>query len=568
MSKKYVIVGGVTGGASAATRIRRLDEDAVIDLYEKNSYVSFSNCALPYYLGGLVGQKPEDLILMTPNDFKTKYNITVNVNSYVTEIEPQTRKVTIKNTQTGEIKNDTYDDLILAPGANSIKPSSIKGINSSNVFSVKNIDDIRAIHEYLKNKDVKDIAVVGGGFIGLEVTENLVKAGKNVSLIEAADHVLATVDDEFAQIVQKELYDNKVNVIVRDGVSEIKGDSIVLGSGKTVKADAVIMAIGVAPDTELAKKAGCKIGVTGSIKVNSHFETSIPHIYAVGDAIELTSSITNKSNKLNLAYPAQMEARKLADGLYGRTVLRSGTIGSQAIHIFNINVASTGLTEAVCQKLGIDYRIATVIPKDKVGLMPDAKPIYLKVVFSYPSGNILGAQALGYHDVDKQIDIIATAMHFRGKVQDLPDLELSYSPWFSTAKNAVNMVGLVATNILNDEFKQVEIKDVRALVENKAKIIDARESDEYEEGHIVGAVNIPLSEFRDRLDEIPTDVPVYIHCLSGQRSYNMVRALQNKGYDNVYNISGSFLELCEYEYFNDQTTNRKPIVTNYRFDLL
>jgi NADPH-dependent 2,4-dienoyl-CoA reductase/sulfur reductase-like enzyme/rhodanese-related sulfurtransferase len=568
MSKKYIIVGGVTGGASTATRIRRLDEKAEITIYEKNGYVSFSNCCLPYYLGGLIGNKPEDLILLTPDNFKHQYNINVQVNSLVTEIDPKEKIITVKNVQTGEIKKDSYDDLILSPGADPVRPKSIEGIDASNVFTVRNVDDVRAIHDYLEKQDINDVAVIGGGFIGLEVTENLVQTGKHVSLIEAADHVLATVDDEFAQIVQKELYDHGVNVILRDGLAEIKKDKIILGSGREIKAKAVIVAIGVKPDTALARKAGCKLGVTGSIQVNQGFETSVPHIYAVGDAIELTNAITRKITRLALAFPAQMEARKVADHLYKRQITRPGVIGSQAIHIFDINVSSTGLTEAACRKEGIDCRVATVIPKDKVGLMPGAKPLYLKLVFDYPSGEILGAQALGYHDVDKQIDIIATAIQFHAHVQDLEDLQLAYSPWFSTAKNAVNMVGLVATNILNNEYKQVEISKVRELVEKGATIIDARERNEFEEGHIKGAINIPLSEFREKLDQIPKDKPVYVHCLSGQRSYNMVRALGNLGFTNIYNISGSYLELCEYEYFRDQTTDRKPIVTKYRFDLL
>lgn len=568
MSKKFVVVGGVTGGASAATRIRRLDENAQIDLYEKNAYVSFSNCCLPYYLGGLVGKKPEDLILLTPDNFKKQYNIDVHVNSLVTEIDSKKKTVTIKNTQTGEISQDNYDDLILSPGANPVKPKSIKGINSSNVFTVRNVDDVRAIHEYLKQKDVQNVAVIGGGFIGLEVTENLAKTGKKIALIEAADHVLATVDDEFAQIVQKELYDHGIKLFLHDGLSEVKKGKVVLGSGREVKADAVIVAIGVSPDTKLAKQAGCKLGVTGSIQVNESFATSVPHIYAVGDAIELTNAITRKTTRLALAFPAQMQARKVADHLYGRPIKRPGVIGSQAIHIFGINVSSTGLTEAACQKNGINCRSVTVIPKDRVGLMPDAKPLFLKLVFAYPSGEILGAQALGYHDVDKQIDIIATAIQFHANVRDLPDLQLSYSPWFSTAKNAVNQAGLVATNVLNGEYKQIEITQVRKLVESGATIIDAREKFEYEEGHIKNAINIPLSEFREKLDQIPKDKPVYIHCLSVQRSYNMVRALGNLGFTNVYNIAGSYLELCEFEYFKDQTTDRKPIVTKYRFDLL
>ncbi|MFH5811350.1 FAD-dependent oxidoreductase [Companilactobacillus sp. FL22-1] len=566
-NKKIVVVGGVAGGASAAARARRLDEFAEITMFEKGPDVSFSNCSLPYHLSGLVPDA-DSIVMMTPKQFKDQYAIDAEVNSEVINVDPEKKDVEVKNTQTGEIKHVTYDELILSPGANPIMPSSIKGIDHDNVFSVRNVVDIKKIKTYLDVNKVTDVAIIGGGFIGLEVCENLAQTGTKVSLIEAASHVMGTIDDDFAQLVHKELYDHGVNVILDDGLAEINDDSIKLGSGRVIKSQAVIVAIGVKPDTTLASKIGCKLGLTGGIAVDQHYQTSIPNIYAVGDAIEVSHMLTRKKTRLALAFPAQMEARDAIDHIYGRTVETRGFIGSQAIHIFDINVASTGLTESECQKDGIDYRTAVVIPKSRVGLMPDATPLYLKLIFGYPSGEVLGAQAIGKSDVDKQIDIIATMISMHGHISDLTHLEVCYSPWFSTAKNAVNMAALVAENVLNGEFKQVQVSDIRKLVENGAFILDAREPKEYEEGHIIGAVNIPLSQFRQRLDEIPTDCPVYAHCLVGQRSYNLVRALNNRGYKNVINIAGSYLDLCEYEYFKDQTTDRKPIVTNYRFDLL
>jgi len=561
-NKKIVVVGGVGGGASAAARARRLDEFADITMFEKGPDVSFSNCSLPYHLSGLIPDA-DSIILKTPEQFQKQYNIKAEVNSEVIDVYPAKKSVTVRNTQTNDTKTVNYDELILSPGAKPIMPKSIQGIDRDNVFSVRNVVDIKQIQAYLTDNKVTDVAVIGGGFIGLEVCENLVQAGKKVSLVEAASHVLGTIDDDFAQLVQKNLYDHGVNVILEDGLAAISNDKITLKSGKEIKSQAVIMAIGVSPETTLATKIGCKLGVTGAIEVDQHFETSIPDIYAVGDAIEVTNMLTRQKTRLALAFPAQMEARDAVDHIYGRQTSNKGVIGSQVIHLFDLNVASTGLTEATCDKNQIDDRSVTVIPQNRVGVMPDTSPIFLKLVFGYPSGEILGAQAIGKSGIDKQIDIIATMISMHGHLSDLTHLELCYSPWFSTAKNAVNIAALVAENILNGEHRQISISQVRKLVEKGAFIIDAREPNEYAAGHITTSVNIPLSQFRQRLDEIPTDRPVYIHCQSSQRSYNMVRALDNRGYHNITNISGSYLELCEYEYFKDQTTDRQPIVTNY-----
>ncbi|MFW3577695.1 FAD-dependent oxidoreductase [Vagococcus fluvialis] len=567
MSKRVLVVGGVAGGASTAARVRRLDEFAEIVMFEKGPFVSFSNCALPFHLSGIV-EEADNLVLMTPEVFHKQYNIIAKVNHEVIEIKPDKKQVVVKNTVTGELTEETYDELMLSPGANPILPSSIKGIGSDHVFTVRNVPDIDGIHRYMNDHNIKDVAVVGAGFIGIEVAENLREAGKNVTIIEASNQVMAPFDHDMAQILHKEIIDNGVDLVLSDGVKEIFGDHVVLASGRKVVAKAVIMAIGVTPEVELAKQAGLEIGVTGGIKVNHHYQTSSPHVYAVGDAIEVTHFITQKPTRLTLAGPAQRQARAAADHMYGRTYRNTGVIGSSVIQCFNMNAASTGLNEKDCQKEGIAYQTAYVIPKDKVGLMPNARPLFFKLIFADPSGQLLGAQAMGEGNVDKRIDIIASLIMKHGNLEDLKELELSYSPLFGTAKDVVNMAALVGLNVLNGEYKQVPVTEIRELQESDAFIIDAREAWEFEEGHIKGAVNIPFSEFRNRLDEIPKDEPVYVHCLSSQRSYNMVKALNMRGFDNAYNLMGSFLGLSMYEYFTDKIEGREPIVTNYRFDLL
>lgn len=565
--KKIVIVGGVAGGASVAARCRRLDEQAQITIFEKGPDVSFSNCSLPYHLSGIVADA-DDIVLMHPEQFKKQYNIDAIVNHEVVAIDAVAQTVTVNDLVAQTTETVAYDELFLSPGAIPVRPQSIKGIDNDNVLTIRNVDDIKAIKTYLDEQAVKTITVIGGGFIGIEATENLVKAGYHVNLVEGLTHILNTIDYDMAQIIQKTMLDHQVDLVVNDAVAEITATKVILNSGRELSSQVVIAAIGVAPETTLAQQAGVKAGVTGAIQVDHHYQTNLPHVYAVGDAIEVFNRQTGKPQKLNLAFPAQIQARKAVDHVYGRTVRNRGVIGSQCIPIFEMNVASTGLTEADCQNNAIDYRVAMVIPKDKVPLMPDAKPLYFKLIFTYPAGEILGAQAIGQSSVDKQVDIIATLISQHAYVEDLEDLELCYQPMLSTAKNAVNMAGLVAGNILNDEYKQVPLSAVRGLVAEGATIIDVREPAEYEAGHIVSALNIPMSEFRQRLAEIPTDRPVYVHCLSSQRSYNVVRALGNLGYTNIYNIMGSFLGISEYEYYEDTVSGRAPIVTAYRFDLL
>lgn len=565
MSKRILVVGGVAGGASAAARARRLDESAEIIVFEKGPHVSFSNCSLPFHLSGIVEDK-DSLVLMCPEKFKSQYNIEVRVNNEVTKINRDKKTITVKDLTTGKEYEEAYDKLVLSPGASPIRPNSIEGVHNKNVFTVRNVVDIDKLNTYIKENNIKDVAVIGGGFIGLEVAENLRLAGINLTLVEALNQVMAPFDYDMVQILHKEIMDKGVNLILSDGVKKIGEDYIELQSGKKVKAEAVVMAIGVRPETSLAKEAGLEIGETGGIKVDHNYRTSDKDIYAVGDAIEVYNRLTHKPSRLALAGPAQRQARAAADHMYGMTVTNNGVIGSSVIKVFDMNAACTGLNEKQAKQAGINYDFVYIIPGDKVGLMPNSNPMHFKLLYEVPTGKVLGAQAIGRGAVDKRIDVIATLIMMDGTLEDLKELELCYSPMFSTAKDVVNYAALVGLNILNGVYKQVPVTKVRELVENNACIIDVREEDEYEQGHIVNAINIPLSQLRNRVDEIPKDKPVYLHCRSSQRSYNAIRALQAMGFDNLYNISGSFLGLSYYEYFNDQVTGRDKIVTEYNFD--
>jgi len=562
---KILIIGGVAGGASVAARVRRLDEKAEVIMFEKGPNVSFSNCSLPFFLSRTVKQA-DDLVLMCPTKFKSQYNIDARVNSEVVKINPEAHTVLVKDLLTNEEYEESYDKLFVSPGANPVLPRAIKGIDRENVFSVRNVVDIRKIDAYIEENKAENFAVIGGGFIGIEVMENLREAGKNVTLVEAMDQILTPIDKDMAQIVQKEIIDNGVNLVLGDGISSVEEGKIVLSSGKEIVADVVIMAIGVRPEVALCKDAGIELGVTGGIKVDAKFRTNVKDIYAVGDAIESFNSLTHKPGRLTLAGPAQRQARAAADDVYGRTVNNKGYIGSSCVQVFGLNVASTGLTTKCCDTNEFCYDFVYVIPGDKVGIMPSSEAMHFKLVFEVPTGRILGAQAVGKGNVDKRIDVIATMITMGGTLDNLKELELCYSPMYGTAKDVTNFAALVGLNILNDEFKQVKVSEVRGLVESGATIFDVREPNEYETGHLKIAKNLPMSEFRDRLDEIPTDRPVYVHCRSAQRSYNVTRSLNQLGFDNVVNISGSYLGICLHEYFEDVTSGRDPIVTEYNFN--
>ena len=405
MSKRILIVGGVAGGASVATRVRRLDESAEIIMFERGPDVSFSNCSLPFYLSGIV-ENSEDLVLINPEKFKKQYNIEARTNSEVIRINRKDKKLLVRNLLTFEEYEEAYDKLVLSPGASPIRPKSIEGVNNDNVFTVRNVVDIRNLNDYIKEHNIEDVAVVGGGFIGIEVAENLRLAGKNVSLIEAQDQILSPFDYDMVQILHKEMMDRGVKLILNDGVKKIENDYLELKSGKVVQAKAVVLAIGVNPEVSLAKDAGLEIGETGAIKVDHNYLTSDKDIYAVGDAIEVYHRLTHKKTRLPLAGPAQRQARAAADHMYNIPHRNNGVIGTSILRIFDLGAASTGLNEKAAKEAGISYDFVYIIPKDKVGLMPDSNPIHFKLIYEYPTGKILGAQAIGKGNVDKRIDVM------------------------------------------------------------------------------------------------------------------------------------------------------------------
>ena len=563
--KKVLIIGGVAGGASTAARLRRHSEEDIIIMFEKGPHVSFSNCGLPYHLSGMISEV-EKLVLMSPQKFLAQYNIEARINSEVIEIDRKNKEVVVKDSVTKKTYRESYDKLVLSVGAKPIVPK-FEGLDSVNVFTIRNVVDINRLNLFVKERKDKKITVIGGGFIGIEAAENLREAGYEVTLIEAADQILKIFDYDMVQRLQKEMYDKGVELIVGDKVEKFKKNCVVLESGKVIISEVVVLAIGVAPDTELAVKAGIELGKTGAVKTDNNYMTNDRDIYAVGDMIEVYSPLFNDYFKLSLAGPAQKQARAVADHINGRVVDNRGYIGSSVIKVFDFNGASTGLTESLIKTRGmsLNYETIEIIPSDKVGLMPNANPMYFKLIFEVPTGRVLGAQAIGKGNVDKRIDVIASVIKFGGTIEDLKDLELCYAPPFGTAKDVVNFGGYVASNVLERRFKQEHFSKVRELLEAGECIIDIREKGEYAEGHLKGVPNIPLSELRERVNEIPKDRTVYLQCRSGQRSYNACLLLQNLGYTNVVNVTGGILGISMYEYFNDKTKNREPILTKYFF---
>lgn len=565
MAKKILIVGGVAGGASAAARLRRLSEDDNIIMFEKGPHVSFSNCSLPYHLSGIV-DVADKLVLMNPKKFMSQYRIDARVNNEVLSIDREGKKIRVKNTVTKEEYEETYDKLILSPGARPIVPR-INGIETANVFTIRNVVDIDKLNSFIKDNQSKKVAVIGGGYIGVETAENLIKGGYDVTLIEALPQILKTFDYDMVQILHKEMMDKGVKLILNDKVTGFNKNEIILESGKTVEVGTVVMAIGVTPDITLAKEAGLEISELGAIKVDQNFKTNDQDIYAVGDAIEVFNPLSHSMQKISLAGPAQIQARAVADKINGIPVNNTGFIGSSAIKVFDYNCASTGLSEGLIEalKLNINYEVVNLVNNDKVGLMPSNSSLFFKLLFEVPTGKILGAQAIGKGDAVKRVDVIATAISLGATVEQLKNINLCYAPPFGTAKDIVNFAGYIGSNLLRKDFKQVGVNRVRELLNEGATIIDVREKNEYDQGHIKGVPNIPFSEIRERTNEIPTDKPVYIHCRSGQRSYNVALLLKHLGFNNIYNITGSYLALSYFEYFNDKSLNRESILTEYNF---
>ena len=538
---KTVIIGGVAGGASAAARLRRLDEKAEIIIMERGGFVSFANCGLPYYIGGEITEQSK-LTLQTPQSFHARFNIDVRVNNEVTAINPTSKTVSVRNTLTGETYAENYDNLILSPGAEPIKPA-IPGIGSPRVFTLRNIPDTLKIKSFIDTQKPKSVAVVGGGYIGVEMVENLKNAGLDVTVIELSDHLIAPLDFDLAADVHAYLRKNGVRLVLGNGVKEIKetvnGLSVTLERG-SLTADMLIMSVGVRPETALAKDCGILCNRRGSIIVDSHMKTNVTDIYAVGDAVEVNDFITGNPAFIPLAGPANKQGRIAADNICDIDSEYTGTQGSAVLKIFDMTVATTGLNEKSATATGIDYDKTYIYSGSHASYYPGAVNMSIKALWDKTTHKLLGAQIVGFDGVDKRMDVLATAIRFGAKITDLTKLELCYAPPFGSAKDPVNMLGFVAENVISGKIKQFFPEDVAGLPrDGSVTLLDTRTATEVSRGHIDGFINIPLDSLREHLAEIPKDKPVYVHCHSGLRSYIACRILAGNGYD-CYNLAGGW----------------------------
>lgn len=550
MNKTYIIVGGVAGGASFAARLRRLDENCRIIMFERGEHVSFANCGLPYYISGTISER-NHLILQTPEEIQDKFNIDIHIQTEVTQIVPEMRKVIARHLLTDEIIELTYDELILSPGAKPFVPA-IKGLSeATNTFTLRSIADSDRIKQYIKTHQIKTAAVVGGGFIGLEMAENLKKSGLDVSIIEKADQVMSPLDVEMAAIVQQHLKVHDIHLLLESEITEIKesGKLLVINEQTALSADIILFAIGVVSENELAKKAGAELGIRNTIKVNERFETSIKHIYAIGDAIEVVDFVTKNPAFVPLAWPANRQGRLLADILNGSSAAYKGTCSSSIAKIFDLTLALTGANEKTLLKTDIPFTAVHTHPYSHAGYYPDAAMISLKLIFNSQTGQILGAQGIGTDGVDKRIDIMAAAMQLGASAPKLADLELCYAPPYSSAKDPVNMLGYIAENILEGKIKTVSASKVDVLLKTNAAILDIREEIEYELSPVPGSIHIPLKELRTRMHELPKDKTLITVCMVGLRGYIAARMLLQHGFD-VVNLDGG---LKSYEIYKTES---------------
>ncbi|MGE4272998.1 MAG: FAD-dependent oxidoreductase [Desulfitobacterium sp.] len=538
MQKKILIVGGVAGGASAAARLRRLDEEAEIILFERDSYISFANCGLPYYIGGAINKR-EYLMVQTPESMMARFNIDVRINSEVVRIDTENKKAIINSAARGTYEED-YDFMVLSPGAKALRPN-IPGIDSKRIFTLRNIPDTDAIKEMVDQKNVKKAIVIGGGYVGVEMAENLKERGLDVSLVEAAPHILAPFDSDMVVLAEKELVNHGIRLILNDGVKSFAelGDQVevTLASTTKLQGELVILAIGVTPDTGFLKDSGLEMGPRGHLIVNEHMATNIPGIYAVGDAVEVVDYITKAKTAIPLAGPANKQGRIAADNIAGIPSTYQGTQGTAIIKIFGMTAASTGANERTLQRANIPYQIITIHPASHASYYPGATPMTLKLIFNQ-DGKILGAQGIGKDGVDKRIDVIATVIHLNGTVDDLTELELAYAPPFSSAKDPVNMAGFVAQNNLNKGAHNMTWQEFEELKEEHL-LLDVRTKGEFASGHVVGAVNIPVDDLRERYLELDPQKPIVVYCQVGLRGYIADRLLSQKGF-RVQNISGGY----------------------------
>lgn len=538
---KYVIIGGVAGGATAAARLRRIDEQAEIILLEKGKYISYANCGLPYYIGGVIAER-EKLLVQTPASFGKRFRIDVRVENEVIAIDPEKKTLTIRKAD-GKEYEETYDKLLLSPGANPVKPP-LEGIDSEGIFTLRNVEDTDRIKAYIIDKQVKRAVVVGAGFIGLEMAENLHHAGVAVSVVEMGNQVMAPIDFSMAAPIHQHLIEKGVSLYLEEGVTRFRrteeGITVFLKSGKTIPADMVLLSIGVRPATALAQQAGLELGEMGGIRVDEYLDTSAKDIYAVGDAIEYPHPLTGKPWLNYLANPANRQGRIVADNMaLGNTTSYEEAIGTSIAKVFDMTVASTGLAAKRLKQWGMEYQSSVTHSASHAGYYPDALPLTLKLTFHPKTGKLYGAQCVGYEGVDKRIDQIAGLIKHGGTVYDLMETEHTYAPPFSSAKDPIAIAGYVASNIISGAMPVISWREL-AEKKDEVMLIDTRTPEEFSFGTIPGAVNIPLDEMRDRLSEIPADKPVVLFCAVGLRGYLAQRILIGRGYRNTANLIGGY----------------------------
>lgn len=536
---KIIIIGGVAGGATTAARVRRSDETAEIILLEKGKYISYANCGLPYYIGGVITER-EKLFVQTPEAFSKRFQVDVRTENEVVSINREKKTVTIRKANE-EIYEESYDKLLISTGATPVRPP-LPGIESEGIFTLRNVSDTDRIKKYTERHDIKKAVVVGAGFIGLEMAENLHALGAEVSIVEMINQVMAPIDFSMASIIHQHLMDKGVNLYLEQTVDSFeKNDDeikVTFKNGKTISADIVILSIGVRPETTLAKNAGLTIGEAGGIKVNDYLQTSDESIYAIGDAIEFPHPLTQKPWLNYLAGPANRQGRIVADNILGSKITYEGSIGTAIAKVFDMTVASTGLPAKRLKQMGIKYISSTTHPFSHAGYYPDAMPMSIKITFDPESGKLYGAQIVGYDGVDKRIDQFALVLKQQGTIYDLIKVEQAYAPPFSSAKDPVAVASYVAENILSERVKMVYWRDLLDIDSSKIFLLDVRTADEYSLGSLPNAVNIPIDDLRDHLSELPKDKMIYVFCAVGLRGYLSYRILAQNGFTQIRNLSG------------------------------
>ena len=540
---KIVIVGGVAGGATAAARLRRLDEHAEIIVFERSGFISYANCGLPYYIGDVITDS-DLLTLQTPESFLSRFRVSMKVHHEVTSLHPERHAVSVKNLETGEEFEETYDKLILSPGAKPTQPK-LPGTDIDKLFTLRTVEDTLRIKTYIEKTQPKSAVLAGGGFIGLELAENLRELGMEVTIVQRPKQLMNPFDSDMAAFLHNEMRKHGVKLALGHTVEGFQettdGVRVLLKEAEPLCADMVVLAIGVTPDTKLAKDAGLELGIKDSILVNAHMQTSAPDIYAVGDAVQIKHFVTGQDTLISLAGPANKQGRIAADHICGKNSSYSGSQGSSVIKVFDMTAAVTGVNETNARKAGLAVDKVILSPMSHAGYYPGGKVMTMKVIFEKKTYRILGAQIVGYEGVDKRIDVLATAIHAGMKASDLAELDLAYAPPYSSAKDPVNLAGFMIENISDGTLKQFHLEDIKTLpLDGSAILLDTRTPEEYERGHVDGFVNIPVDVLREHLKELPKEKPVYVMCQSGLRSYIATRILEGNGY-RAYNFSGGFL---------------------------